>query len=135
MPLPAQTCNAESNFIVMKNLSNLSRKELISRLRGQSRSQVVETCLALHSRLNNRAVGTLKVPIGSAIGMAELASSTERRNLKKASPDLFQRAATAAEVEAGKAAVMSMYRQIDMTEPGAAKTRINFRAKFPAVFK
>ena len=119
----------------MSNISNLSRKEFINQLRGQSRSQLVETCLGLHSRLYNKAYGTLNVPIGTAIGMAALANPTERRKLKKGSPDLFERKATPKEIDAGKAAVMSLYRQIDMSEPGAAERRIAFRAKFPHVFK
>ena len=119
----------------MSNISNLNRKEFINRLRGQSRSQLVETCLGLHSRLHSKSYGSVKLPIGTAIGLAALASSTERRKLKKGSPDLFERKATASEIDAGKAAVMSLYRQIDMSEPGAAERRIAFRAKFPRVFK
>jgi len=132
---PGRTSIEESSFIAMNNISNLSRKEFVNRLRGQSRSQLVETCLELHSQLNSKTFGTLRIPVGTAIGMASLASPAERRKLKKGSPDLFERKASAKEVDAGKAAVISLYRQIDMTEPGAPQRRIAFRSKFPDVFK
>ena len=112
-----------------------SRAAFIAQLRGQSRSQLVETCLALHSRIYNQSYGTLKVPVATAIGMAALASDSERRKLKRGSPDLFEREATPVDLEAGRAAVISMYRQIDMSKPGAAERRIAFRAKFPQVFR
>ena len=115
--------------------ANSSRKEFISELRGKSRSQLLETCLELHSRIYHKEYAALKVPIATAIGMAALASPVERRKLKRGSPDLYEREATPGDIEAGKAAVISLYRQIDMSKPGAAERRIEFRKKFPQVFK
>ncbi len=135
MLLPGRTCNEESILSAMRATPKSSRKEFINQLRGQSRSQLVETCLELHSRIYHKEYGAVKVPIATAIGMAALASPVERRKLKKGSPDLFEREATPRDIDAGQAAVLSMYRQIDMSEPGAAERRIEFRKKFPNVFK
>ena len=112
-----------------------SRTEFIAQLRGQSRAQLVETALALHSQIYSQTIGSLKVPIQTAVGMGALASPVERRKLKKASPDLFEREATPSDLAAGKAAVLCLYMLFDMSERGAAERRIAFRAKFPQVFK
>ena len=116
------------------NALNLSRSELITRLQGQPRAKVVETCLDLHSRATAQDLGTLRVTKGTARGMVALACSNTQRKLRKQSPDLFDREPTALELEQGRAALMGQYKAIDLTVRGGAEMRRNFRRDYPGLF-
>ncbi len=117
------------------NPKNLSRSELISHLQGKPRNVVLETCLALHASQNNKQVGAIEVPKGTAIGMANLASAPERMKIRKDSPDLFDRKPFDHEITAGRATLMEVYRDIDISERGGAEKRRDFRNRYPKAFQ
>ncbi len=119
----------------MSHPQNLSRSELIKHMQGKPRSQVVETALALHASADTRSAGDIKVPLTTAIAMAELASPNERRRLRKESPDLFERTPSSLDLEAGRRAIWAIYQSINLAERGGAEKRKDLRNRYLKAFQ
>jgi len=120
---------------VKTSIPNLSRAELIQHLRGRPRAEVVEAALELHAARDTRTIATARVPLGTAIGMASLAGSSERMKLRVESPDLFTRKPAAHEVDSAKAFLRGLYTKIDISVRGGAEKRREFRNKYPDAFR
>ncbi len=117
------------------NLQNLSRPELITHLQGRPRNEVLEAALQLHAAKDTTTVATARVPKGTAVGMASLASAPERMKLRKSSPDLFDRKPQHHEIMAGKALIRDLYGRIDISERGGVEKRRRFRSQYPDAFR